>query len=129
MGFNGWQRIETPNIIKALAKEDKPSKVYLKGEVAVIFSDDDQYEGENSDKWRHVSLSCRKRLPTWEEILDVRYSFFPKNAHVIQIFPPSKDYINIHPNCFHLWQNKSRSIIPDNLKYAVGILNEENKCS
>lgn len=59
---------------------------------------------ENGVAWRHVSVSCADRYPTWEELKDIRYRLFDEDAEVVQFFPPKSDYVNIHPNCFHLWQ-------------------------
>lgn len=52
----------------------------------------------------HLSISCEYRYPTWEEIKDARYSLLPEKLTFAQILPPPDEYVNIHPNCFHLWE-------------------------
>ena len=59
-------------------------------------------------RW-HLSISRQDRYPSWEEIKDARYALMPPNIVVAQILPPKNDYVNIHPNCFHLWE------VPDGL--------------
>lgn len=62
-----------------------------------------QVENHHDGKWKHVSISHRDRLPTWDELLMVKDAFFG-DTFVIQILPPKKNYVNVHPNCLHLWQ-------------------------
>ena len=66
------------------------------GECYIIVSIDD-------GKW-HLSISHPNRYPTWDEIKKARYKFMPKDITAAMFLPPEKEYINVHPNCFHLWQ-------------------------
>lgn len=52
----------------------------------------------------HVSISNTKRLPRWDEIKYVRYKLMKPDIHVAQILPPREEYVNVHENCFHLWE-------------------------
>lgn len=52
----------------------------------------------------HVSISNKKRLPRWDEINYVRYKLMKPDIHVAQILPPKEEYVNVHENCFHLWE-------------------------
>ena len=56
-------------------------------------------------KW-HLSISTPPGTepPTYDEIKEARYKFLPDNAFMAQIFPPQDDFVNIHPNCHHLWE-------------------------
>lgn len=56
----------------------------------------------------HVSISNTRRLPTWEEVKYVRYKLMKANVTVAQILPPKDDYVNVHENCFHLWEISDR---------------------
>lgn len=60
----------------------------------------------SSSKGYHMSISHPDRLPTWEEIRTARYKLCPKNVTMAMLLPPENEYVNIHPNCFHLWQVK-----------------------
>ncbi|NPV81906.1 MAG: hypothetical protein HPY52_16870 [Firmicutes bacterium] len=59
--------------------------------------------GKSEDGW-HMSISHPDRYPTWDEIRDARYQFMPHDITVAMLLPPPEEYINIHENCFHLWQ-------------------------
>ena len=53
-------------------------------------------------KW-HISLSHKTRYPTWDELKEMKYHFFPDISMAI-IFPPKEEYVNIDTNCFHLYE-------------------------
>lgn len=55
----------------------------------------------------HLSISHPDRYPTLDEIRDVRYLFLPDNVTMAMIYPPMNEYVNVHPNCFHLWEIKA----------------------
>lgn len=50
----------------------------------------------------HMSLSHPTRYPTWDEIKAVRYQLLPDEKTFAILFPPMAQYVNLHPNCFHL---------------------------
>lgn len=52
----------------------------------------------------HMSISHPKRYPSWDEILRTRYKFFPENVELVMYLPKKGEYVNVHENCFHLWQ-------------------------
>jgi hypothetical protein len=54
--------------------------------------------------WEHVSVSTDMRCPVWEEMCFVKDLFWPEDEAVMQIHPPSHDYVNHHPYCLHLWR-------------------------
>ena len=60
--------------------------------------------------WDHVSVSCMDRCPTWDEMCGIKDLFFSSSEIVIQYHPPTKDYINNHPFCLHLWRSQSQKI-------------------
>lgn len=60
--------------------------------------------------WDHVSVSHRNRIPTWEEMCKVKELFFEDDEVAMQLHPAKKDYINIHPNCLHLWRPQNQDI-------------------
>lgn len=57
--------------------------------------------GIENGEW-HLSISHKKRYPTWDEIKAARYAFMPENMYVGMVLPPKGEYVNIHENCFHL---------------------------
>ena len=54
--------------------------------------------------WEHVSVSRSDRCPTWDEMCQVRALFFEPEDVVVQFHPAASQYINVHPNCLHLWR-------------------------
>lgn len=54
----------------------------------------------------HISISVPYRYPTWDEIYQAWYDLVPEAANIQgAIFLPRKsEYVNIHPNCFHVHQ-------------------------
>lgn len=53
----------------------------------------------------HVSVSKKKKIPTWEEMCFVKDLCFEDEEIVIQIHPKKSEYVNLHENCLHLWRN------------------------
>jgi hypothetical protein len=56
----------------------------------------------------HLSISHPERYPTWDEIADARYELVPDEVTMALLLPPRGEYVNAHPNCFHLWQIDDR---------------------
>jgi len=56
-------------------------------------------------KW-HLSISHPSRHPNWNEIYTAWYDLVP-NASEIEgaiILPRKAEYVNLHQNCFHVYQ-------------------------
>lgn len=53
-------------------------------------------------KW-HLSASCNHVIGYYE-LKELRYNFLPNSIYAAQIFPPREEFINIHENCYHLYQ-------------------------
>lgn len=53
-------------------------------------------------KW-HLSVSCNHFLG-YVEMKELRYKFLPNDMMVGQMFPPREEFVNVHKNCFHLWE-------------------------
>lgn len=90
-----------PSLILINILADKDSKligVYKVNEcLLVIISHDGDL------KELHISISHNNRYPTWDEIRNIKYYFYPSVPMAI-IFPSDPDYVNLHENCFHLFQ-------------------------
>lgn len=59
------------------------------------------------------------RSLSWEEIQNVKDRVAGKGAVAIEIFPKSRDVVNVH-NVRHLW------VLPDDFKLPFGLLETEN---
>lgn len=69
---------------------------YKWGDIAVCVAKEDGL-------W-HVSISHPRRYPTWDEIFLAWYDLVPDAQHRTGaiILPKKAEYVNIHPNCFHV---------------------------
>lgn len=110
MNNDGWKEIEiigTDLISQSLLSSG--SKAYIKGRLQLLLT---PLEAHPDGLWRYASISHPLRYPYWEEILDVRYSFFDSDNDVFQVLPPKSEYVNVSKNCFHLWSPIGRRITP-----------------
>jgi hypothetical protein len=58
----------------------------------------------NDDGKQHISISHRKRLPTYQEMKELRYQLCPEIKYMAEIFPPENEFVNIQKNTRHLWE-------------------------
>lgn len=77
----------------------------LDGECVIIVTRD-------NGLW-HLSMSCRDRLPTYDELKAARYKYLAGCRYVAQIFPPPEEFVNVHPYCIHLWELGSNETYAD----------------
>lgn len=52
----------------------------------------------------HMSISHPQRYPDWDEIHKARYNFLPGEINTAILLPKKSEYVNIHPNCFHVYE-------------------------
>ena len=53
--------------------------------------------------WLHVSVSRAKRIPSYEDLADVKHVFIGDGVQAVQVFPRRERHVNIMPYCLHLW--------------------------
>ena len=53
--------------------------------------------------WVHLSLSRAKAIPSHLDMVRVKEAFLGNSRYAYSVFPPRQEYVNIHPNCLHLW--------------------------
>ncbi len=51
----------------------------------------------------HLSVSSGHTLGYYE-LKEIRYAFLPNRINAAQIFPPREEFVNVHQNCFHLYE-------------------------
>jgi hypothetical protein len=56
----------------------------------------------------HLSVARPDRLPSWDEVADVRYELVPDDVTMALLLPPPDSYMNEHEFCLHLWQIEDR---------------------
>jgi len=69
--------------------------------------------------WEHVSISLRKRCPTWAEMSYIKDLFWSHEDRVIQFHPPKSEYVNCHAYTLHLWRKFNTN---DFVEYPPSIL-------
>lgn len=76
------------------------------GTCSVVWSED-----ENG--WEHVSISPKKqfKIPTWNDMCQVKEIFFNDDEEVLQLHPKKSQYVNLQENCLHLWKPKGLDIM------------------
>lgn len=72
------------------------TKAFRWGDLSVITA-------EEPTGW-HISISHPHRYPSWDEIKAARYTLCPKEITMAMYLPPPDEFVNLHPNCFHLYQ-------------------------
>lgn len=103
---------------------DRPCPViggrwYRQGPVGVIYSIDIDLDGV---QWVHVSASCVDRVPTWQEMCEVKAWFIGNDRDAIQYMPKLIEYVNDHPFCLHLWSRiDGKRLMPDIRKYEPAL--------
>jgi hypothetical protein len=63
-------------------------------------------------EYQHVSVSREDRYPTWEELLEIKSEFMGDDVEAYQVLPRESEYVNVHPNCFHLWRCLVGDLMP-----------------
>ena len=107
---HGWVEHQIPSGVTLMERQatelmrQTKTRLYDKGPCQVLVSQELRPKKGDARTYWHLSISCRDRYPTWEEIKDARYSLLPMGLTFAQILPPMDQYTNIHPNCFHLWE-------------------------
>lgn len=64
----------------------------------------------NGGGWDHVSVSHKNRCPTWAEMCIIKDIFFDEEECCVEYHPAKSKYVNIYPNCLHIWKPQNRSI-------------------
>lgn len=74
----------------------------------------------SGEGWEHVSIAHKHKIPSWKTMCILKDMFFHEEEAVMQLHPPASDYVNMHPNCLHLWRPLDQNI-PLPPSYMVGI--------
>ena len=58
------------------------------------------------NRWEHVSVSpkVQYKIPTWNDMCQLKDIFFNDDEEVLQLHPAKNNYVNIKDNCLHLWK-------------------------
>lgn len=89
----------TPGLarLRAAGKVEANAKAFMMGDVSIII-------GADARTGLHISIAHPNRYPTWDEVVHIRYTLLPDNVYMAMMLPPQAEYVNVHENCFHLYQ-------------------------
>jgi hypothetical protein len=70
-----------------------------------------------------MSISVPYRYPSWDEMRAAWYTLIPdaENITGAMFFPKKSEYVNVHQNCFHVYE-VPESEIPRNAKIFSQVL-------
>lgn len=90
-----YEKVHLPDVIKSTLEDDVVA--YKKSKLVIFI-------GTMPDGRKHLSISHPSRFPTWDEIKDARYALLPDDIDMAMYLPSQSKYVNVHNNCFHLFQ-------------------------
>lgn len=111
-------RIEPPAVFlqQALAAGAQHVAAYRMGRCAILVGLEPkgfrtsaiELANDGPLRW-HLSISHPGRYPHWDEISEARDRLLPADRAFVMLLPAAWDeYVNVHPNCFHLWECHDR---------------------
>jgi hypothetical protein len=72
--------------------------------------------------WLHASFSFADKMPTYEDMTQVKSLFIGPNHPAYMVLPRAEDHFNYHPFCLHLFAPLAgEDPLPDFLASAGGI--------
>lgn len=66
--------------------------------------------------WLHFSISrtqVTEVLPSWDQLVRAKEALLGADTKAIQVLPPRKQWVNIHPGVLHLWVCLDADPLPD----------------
>ncbi|MGC4052889.1 MAG: hypothetical protein QM757_26475 [Paludibaculum sp.] len=63
--------------------------------------------------WLHVSFSRMDRIPSYEDMTDVKDAFVGRDRKALQVLVPADQHVNINGNVLHLWAPLEHDPLPD----------------
>lgn len=69
-----------------------------------------RYEGL---PWLHASMAGPGRVPTWQEMAELKAWVVGGDRIAYQVMPPADEHVNDHPFVLHLWAPLSHRPTPD----------------
>ncbi len=72
--------------------------------------------------WLHISFSFSNKMPSYEDMTQVKSAFIGPNYPAYMVLPRAKDHFNHHPFCLHLFAPLAgEDPLPDFLAGGGGI--------
>lgn len=74
---------------------ERDAEAYEAGECRIIASKN------------HISVSCRDRYPTWDEIAEIKERLSDAESEWIMVLPKRSEYVNLHSTTLHIWSKEA----------------------
>lgn len=81
--------------------------------LSVIQTLSDKNDFGDGRTWLHVSIASPDRMPTYDELIELKATFVGEDRKAIMVLPPRSEHVNIHPNCLHLYCCLDGDPLPD----------------
>lgn len=97
-----WMREVTPRVLLAgwgLEQDYANAKVWRRNDRLLVIAEVAVYQ---TIPWLHVSCSFSDRIPTHDDLREVKTNFVGDRL-AVQIFPQESEYVNDMPFVLHLW--------------------------
>jgi hypothetical protein len=95
-----WQPIDS-DVFTAFSRAD---------DLHVVVSVNTEADGK---RWLHVSASYADRVPTYDELCEVKRLFIGNGRHALSLYPRFDEHVNHHPFVLHLWSCLDGHPLPD----------------
>jgi len=82
---------------------------YNEGQIVIV---DDEIKSDGK-RWRHLSMSCANRVPTWEELQKCKELFLGVESKAVMVLPPRSEYVNLNSRVLHLFVCLEGDPLPD----------------
>lgn len=114
-----WQPPQLPQNWRTVMRDDETRSMAFKSRdgLAVIVSL--AFEIDNNP-WIHLSVSRKKSLPSWNDLVKVKELFLGEELCAVQVIPPRSEYINHHEYCLNIFARMDDRAVPDFRGYLEG---------
>lgn len=103
-GAVSFQKEVSDGVLLAILELRHPKRdndMFPKGRIHISVSHNSHLRGHNETIGE---CNIAKRIPSWDELKEVRQMFAPPDVNMAIMFPPPEKYVNIHASCIHLLQ-------------------------
>lgn len=70
-------------------------------------------ETHSADDWLRVSVSFHDRLPSWQDMREVKVTCCGQRREAYRVLPPTDRYVNDHPYVLHTRCMVDGPVLPD----------------
>jgi hypothetical protein len=104
------ERVDAPAILPVGWQRLNAISYRHRGGLVVMMTQALERDGH---RWVHLSVSHRGRLPTWDELVDVKEIFLGTDSVALQVLAPRREWVNDNPYVLHLFVRVDGRPTPD----------------